>query len=282
MKNGDHLSNEVSVRGQLTDTGISIQTKSRTVAALDRLVGAALDVPLSALENVANRIRRKGRIKSGLQDAAMQGIDKSEDLALVMDAIVASGIDSFVNKKCVTGRAVAHLVSHGHKTEFEPESTAEEVDADWLNNFAGYAEKASSEKVRDLWGRVLAGEIRRPGAFSLSTLRFLAEMDQKMATWFEEEVRLRFRGKYIVRTSESLEGERLDRLSLLEEVGLIHFVSQIGGMGTGVEFNENKISAILEGNVCLVFRANKRTKVDIKIIPLTRTGREIASNIISR
>ena len=277
MKNGDHLSNAVGVKGQLTDTSISVRTKSRAVAALDRLCGAAMDVPAASLENMADRIRGKGRIVSTLQDAAMQKINEAEDIAPVIDAIVASGIDSFVNQKYVTERAVAHLVSHGHETDFEPESTAEEVDADWLNYFSGYAEKASSEKVRDLWGRVLAGEVRRPGAFSLSTLRFLAEMDQKIATLFEEEVRFRYHGRFIVRTSKRLEGELLDRLKLLEEVGLIHFVNPIGGMNTSIEFNKEKIAVMLEGKVCLILRADEKIEVGMEVIPLTRTGQEIAT-----
>ena len=63
---------------------------------------------------------------------------------------------------------------------------------DWLDFFGDYAEKANAEAVRDLWGRVLAGEIRRPGTFSLYTLRILAELDQQVARWFEEEAQFRW------------------------------------------------------------------------------------------
>jgi hypothetical protein len=57
----------------------------------------------------------------------------------------------------------------------------DEISGDWLNVFGSFAEKASSNDVRDIWARVLAGEIRRPGSFSLATLSFVSIVDARLA-----------------------------------------------------------------------------------------------------
>ena len=103
------------------------------------------------------------------------------DADRLVDEAVASKVQAIANKKRVIERAVEYLVSFRPGPEAETEPDSGEVDPDWLNHFGGYAEKATSEHVRDLWARVLGGEIRRPGSFSLATLRLLAELDRQMA-----------------------------------------------------------------------------------------------------
>ena len=87
------------------------------------------------------------------------------DADRLVDEAVASKVQAIANKKRVIERAVEYLVSFRPGPEAETEPDSGEVDPDWLNHFGGYAEKATSEHVRDLWARVLGGEIRRPGSF---------------------------------------------------------------------------------------------------------------------
>ena len=67
-----------------------------------------------------------------------------------------------------------------------PPPRTEAADEDWLNVFSRYAEDASSERLQQLFAKVLAGEIRKPGSFSLSTMRFIAELDRETAAAFKE------------------------------------------------------------------------------------------------
>jgi hypothetical protein len=43
------------------------------------------------------------------------------------------------------------------------------VDQDWLSNWRDSAEKVSSEELQQLWGKILAGEVKSPGRYSLRT-----------------------------------------------------------------------------------------------------------------
>jgi hypothetical protein len=48
---------------------------------------------------------------------------------------------------------------------------------DWLANFESYAEEASSDQLRTLFARLLAGEIRKPSSISPMTLHFVSMLD---------------------------------------------------------------------------------------------------------
>ena len=276
MTDDDHLSNDVGIEGQMTQTGLSARAKSRAVAAIDRLLGAMSDVPAARMEAWAKRIRNQTRLDSAAYDAAItrvgEVIGSPADAAPLVDEVVASRVRAMTNKRYVIERAIEHFGSPSTSAEVADETDSEEIDPDWLNHFDGHAEKATAEKVRDLWGRVLAGEIRQPGSFSLMTLRLLAELDQQMASWFEQEVSYRAGGAFIV-TPADLQGEQLTRLYFLEEAGLIQHVTHIGGMNRTFSPNENGVAAFFEGDLCL--RMTIREAVQIECIPITRMGQEI-------
>lgn len=49
---------------------------------------------------------------------------------------------------------------------------------DWLNTFAGIASDKSDADIQRLWGKILSGEIRRPGSVKLRTLASLSTFDK--------------------------------------------------------------------------------------------------------
>ena len=278
MNREDHLSNQVSVDARITNSGLSANAKSRAIAAFDGLLGSLLDVPASKLETYANRVRSQSRLEATVFDNAADRlagmIDGDADAARLIDEVVTSQIHLLANKKNVAQRALGYLTAPSSRTGPEPKAESAEVDPDWLNYFGGHAEKASTEKVRDLWARVLAGEIRNPGSFSLMTLRFLAELDRQIALWFQEETAFRFMGKYILPPTDYT-GERLERLNFLEQVGLLHHVAPVGGICHVFKPDTNGLRAVFEGNLCLRIYLDR--EVRLNVIGLTRVGKEIAT-----
>ena len=69
-------------------------------------------------------------------------------------------------------------------SETSPDSQTKNISDDWLNQFRDIACKKSSEDARDLFSRILEGEIRKPESLSLRTLTTLADMDQKVVSLF--------------------------------------------------------------------------------------------------
>lgn len=53
---------------------------------------------------------------------------------------------------------------------------ADRADADWFNNFILLAENISNSSMQELWAKILAGELARPGSFSLKALKVFKEM----------------------------------------------------------------------------------------------------------
>ena len=69
--------------------------------------------------------------------------------------------------------------------ESPPNANTTGPSEDWLNVFSSYAEKATSERLRQHWAQILAGEIRGPGTFSLATLQMFSILDSALAADME-------------------------------------------------------------------------------------------------
>lgn len=61
----------------------------------------------------------------------------------------------------------------------------EKPDEDWISRFFNFAQDVSSEQMQDLWGRILAGEIKKPGTYSLRTLDFIRNITKSDASLLE-------------------------------------------------------------------------------------------------
>jgi len=79
------------------------------------------------------------------------------------------------NIESITGKALKEL----------PESVSEEkVDEDWIMQFFNYCQDISNEEMQTLWARLLAGEVARPGSYSLRTLQLVRMFDKSDAELF--------------------------------------------------------------------------------------------------
>jgi hypothetical protein len=68
----------------------------------------------------------------------------------------------------------------------EEDAKPNEVEEDWLTDFFDKARKVSNEDVQKLWSQILAGEVNRPGTFSLRTLDALSKMNKMEAELFKK------------------------------------------------------------------------------------------------
>ena len=77
------------------------------------------------------------------------------------------------------------LLQRTPKDDTDPNHKIGDISDDWLNQFRDVACQKSSEEAQDLFSKVLAGEIRKPGSFSLRALTTLSDMDQNVAMIFK-------------------------------------------------------------------------------------------------
>ena len=98
---------------------------------------------------------------------------------------------SVVEKRLVTKESkrqqnIEQVVNRAANVLFlETEVSSENVDPDWITRFFDIAQDISNEQMQELWGRVLAGEVKQPGAFSLRTLEALRNVTSEEAQLFE-------------------------------------------------------------------------------------------------
>ncbi|KPN17586.1 hypothetical protein AO715_03410 [Xanthomonas sp. Mitacek01] len=87
------------------------------------------------------------------------------------------------NVEQITSAAAAELAGD----ESVPDNAPDE---DWVARFFSAAQDVSSDQMQELWGRILAGEIRRPGSFSLRTLDFVRNITKSDAELLEKMVNM--------------------------------------------------------------------------------------------
>ena len=77
-------------------------------------------------------------------------------------------------------------ITQSAAAELQNETTVskEKVDEDWITRNFRIAEDISSDKIQLLWGKILAGEVKTPGSFSLRTLEILKNISQSDAELF--------------------------------------------------------------------------------------------------
>lgn len=129
---------------------------------LDKAIGKIL---LAAGENV------EARIKANTGEAKTRGKINIEGLYRTEE-----------EKRKIGNRAEAIRIAVEELNENHPSADAgADIDDDWLNLFVRLAEDKSSEELQGLFGRILAGEIRKPGSFSLRTIQFISTLSKEDA-----------------------------------------------------------------------------------------------------
>jgi len=122
------------------------------------------------------------------------------------------------------------------KVEIESNKETQEISEDWLNEFENLARLKSSEDMKLVFGKILSGEIIKPGSFSIKTIKLISQLDNQAAKLFQifcsQAISLRAAGNIfdarVVSFSGSAASNSLnpfglsfDSLNVLHEYGLI-------------------------------------------------------------
>jgi hypothetical protein len=250
--------------------------------AISRLIAGAAEIPAAKFEQWAQQIRDRTKGKSIVNDAIASAV---VDRAVADERLLDRAVESLIakeyrkqsNKEAVARKTIEHLQDPPIPG---PQQGRElrDIDNDWMNVFERHAENASSERLRDLWGRVLAGEIRRPGHFSLKTLSFIAELDEAVAKAFERITAEIVHDKYV-----PLHVGEADDILLLQEFGLlasVHVTFEIVSEDQIndpiiIRYRNHGIQVVLDETNREVFRIPP--SIEVPAMHLTRVGQEIAS-----
>jgi hypothetical protein len=153
------------------------------------------------------------------------------------------------------------------------------VEGDWLFRWRDCASAVSSEELQDLWGRVLAGEIKSPGSFSLRALEFLRNISQDEATAIAKVSQfvindVVFRGDKVILNEEGITDSFL--LSM-QQLGVLAGVEAIGLTITWKSADSSSFIRPLtsNGRVLLVKHDDANKEIQLPIYQLTSIGHQI-------
>lgn len=119
---------------------------------------------------------------------------------------------------------IARTAYNELKSESSISSTP--VDDIWAIRFVNDAEDISDESLKVIWGKILAGEIKSPGSYSLRALQTLKNLSKEEALLFAKACRMAIGyGEYFIvgnrhETNTGL-GLSFDEANLLMEAGLL-------------------------------------------------------------
>lgn len=246
--------------------------------AFSRLVAGAVEIPASWLDGKAQAIRDNTNARSTIVAAVAQASANAaiQDHALLDRALTRYVADLYSKQENRESVALAALQD---LTDLPADaSLTESPTEDWMDTFARHAETANSEHLRSLWGRILAGEIRKPGSFSLHTLHFLSLVDARIAGWIENALKYCCNGDFIVKQTadEKLTAEQKFGL---EELGFIVLKAPFGMNNTIKPREDGNFYVFVQNMVYKLISNGHEERLVFNSCPLTTPARELANTL---
>lgn len=198
---------------------------------------------------------------------------------------------------------IGTVVGHAALELGDKDVANSEPDHDWTARFFSDVQDVSSEEMQSLWGKVLAGEVERPGSTSILTLSILRNLDQATASIFRKLcstcVSIRLDGnQFIDARVSSFDGNpgnnvlkdyglNFDALNVLNEHGLIisdynswfDYKICIGISSSSPEPTMLRCPFSFQGRYWVLVSTTERAENQefrLSGVALTRSGRELS------
>lgn len=212
-----------------------------------------------------------------LQTNVIERIGGTVPLPALINRSAADRTAEDIQRQVNIHRAVLHAEEKLADDPQEP--AARKMEDDWLYTWRDYAARVSTEELQQLWGGILAGEVKSPGSFSLRTLDFLKSISRSEA----ENISLLAKfaiGRWIFRGNKEFlerEGVTFDLLLEMQDLGILSGVESIGistswKSSVTTSFNE----ALRSNGKVLILKHDDPNKVaTMPTYMLTAIGRQI-------
>ena len=190
-EDGGGLLSTAADLAELVTTGVPAPIRRSLFKVLGRLTTAAVEYPVTLLENAIKERKAESNARVRLIDASKTQIAKQMKIDPAYAKAAASKfaqriVREQVNVDQIAALAVQELAKSPLPQEdpSHPSEDRPDVDEDWLNVFEGEAAQVSSEHAQKVFAKILAGEINRPASFSKKTLRLISQLDNQAAQLF--------------------------------------------------------------------------------------------------
>lgn len=176
-------------------TGIPPKVQQSFWKVVSRIFRAGAEIPAAALEGKAKVIKAR-------YDAEAKDIVSHQTARSLVNKESSKSASALFKREDYANRALeyhaAHIVKEQINRETIVEIAAEEIkshpptedaqtqiDDDWIDIFFKEASARSNADFQLIFGKVLAGEMKKPGTFSVSTIQILSRLDKDIAETFQ-------------------------------------------------------------------------------------------------
>ncbi|WP_185748411.1 DUF2806 domain-containing protein [Herbaspirillum sp. SJZ107] len=287
---------------EMVVTGVPAPIRRSLIKVLGRLTTAAVEYPVTLLENAIKERKAESNARVRLIDASKTQIAKQMKVDPAYVQAAASKFAERIVRERVNVDQIAALtveeltkLQPPHQVPDNSPEDRSDVDEDWLNVFEGEAAQVSSEHAQKVFAKILAGEINRPSSFSKKTLKLISQLDNSAAQLFSlacsMSVSLQIPGHIIDarvlglgrigQNSLATYGMPYGAVVILQEYGLI--VSDLAG------YSDYQLSQVVDGTVSLPLthqnehwalvkqQGQARTEMRLEGMQFTASGRELLS-----
>ncbi|EKS38748.1 DUF2806 domain-containing protein [Afipia clevelandensis] len=180
----------------------------------------------------------------------------------------------FENRSAATKAAIEDLRNEPPQTD-----AADQIEEDWLNTYGRIAEEKSSEELQALFGKILAGEIRKPGSFSLRTLQFVANLSRSDAEAITSIFPYVLNRILVPFTDQEFSELAVKTRLVMEELGILTgTASKVGAMALTIELPPAEVPYYLVASGCgLIIKNHTDHKLAHALggQPITSVAREL-------
>ncbi len=279
----------------ITDLAGISKPLDRLIEVCSEGIGALFRPTLARRNADANAYQINKIAQTIAENQGIVGLIRYEDGPVAIESVSRSGFPALPEAE-IEKRLSARLVHQelkrqlniervtqqaAHELAAETEVSPEKPDTDWISRFFRMAEDITSEQMQILWGKVLAGEVKRPGSYSLRTLDVLKNINNQEAELFVRLAKLAVVERTIVYAINPDDGKYLaenhavgfhERL-VLHEIGLI----ELQTLGRTIdELPEDQEIAYTVGTTVLAVSTRKdAASVSIPVIVFTEVGKQL-------
>jgi hypothetical protein len=202
---------------------------------------------------------------------------KEEGPRRLLQSATEATVADAVRREVNVAKAIIHAESDLASDEQEP--SADKPDTDWLYRWRDAASEVSSDQLQHLWGRVLAGEVKSPGSFSLRTLEFLRNISQKEARRIEILSQFVLED-FIYRARQDLLEQQGITFKFLLEMQDLGVISGVGGLGLKVKMVSMKPETFIRvieswGRAVIAAHSDPGRVIELEAYPLTLLGKQV-------
>ena len=231
---------------------------------------------LAPVATAVDAHRRTLLARTNLQIAAEAALQEEALEARARRRIADSMARQQENIEEIIVAAIEHVIELGSAGRVSP-PVGKPTD-DWMAEFVDMCKNAKDSRMRELWGRVLAGEIQNPGSFSIRSLFTLMTLLASEAEQFRIAANLVFQGEFVYRGTDneaaSPFGVTYSSFLALASCGLVAPDTNAGWQ-IGERSDEN-VLITYEPYLLLFKRFGTPHPMKLSTWPLTAVGKELA------